>query len=75
MTAAKSKNYLQFSMRTLMAIMTVACVVLALPGGYVLLAVGIVWMLIGAAIVWVLMTFRAPIYRFLSGVKLVEKGD
>ena len=74
MTSTKSKNGLQFSMRALMAIVTVACVVLALPGGYVLLAVGTVWMLIGAAITWVLTIFRAPIYRFLSGVKPDGKG-
>ncbi len=75
MTATKSKNNLQFSMRTLMAIITVACVVFALPGGYVLLVVGTVWMLIGAALVRVLMIFRTPIDRFLSGAKLEEKGN
>ena len=74
MTATKSKNGLRFSMRALMVIVTVACVVFALPGGYVLLALGTVWMLVGAAILWVLMILRAPIYRFLSGVKLNGKG-
>ncbi len=75
MTANESKNHLQFSLWTLMAIMTVACVILAIPGGYVLLAVGTVWMLIGATIVWGLMRFQAPIYRFLSGAKLEKKRN
>ncbi len=75
MTAAKFKIYPQFSMRTLMVFITVACVFFALPGGYVVLVVGTVWMLIGAAIVPALMKFRAPIYRFLSGVKLEERGN
>ncbi len=73
MPPAKSKNSLQFSMRTLMAMITVVCVVLALPAGYVLLAVVTVWMLIGAAMIWVLMVFRAPISHFLSGVKVNQK--
>jgi len=54
-------------MRTLMIFITVACVVLAFPGGYVLLVVGTIWMLLGTVIVWVLLIFRATIYRFLSG--------
>jgi len=55
-----------------MVIITIACVVFALPGGYVLFVVGTVWMLMQAAIIWVLMIFRRPIYGFLSGVKLEE---
>jgi len=62
-------------MRALMVIVTITCVVLALPEGYVLLAVVTAWMLVGAAIIIVLMIFQAPIYRFLSGGKLKDKGE
>jgi hypothetical protein len=72
MTAVKTKTGLQFSLRTLMVIITVACVVLALPRGYVLLAVGVVWALVAAAVTWVLMLCRRPIYHVVSGVKLDE---
>ncbi len=74
MTTADSSNGLQFSMKTLLGIITLACVVLAIPGGYVLLVVGTVWMLIGAALVRVLIIFRVQIYRFLSGLKIADKG-
>jgi len=75
LTVAKSKHDLQFSLRTLMVIITAACVILAFPAGYVLLSIGVVWMLLGTAIVRVLLIFRAPIYRFLSGVKMEEKEE
>ncbi len=74
MTSDTPNNGLQFSLRAMMAIITVACLILAFPGGYVLLAAGTIWMLIGATIIWVLMIFRAPIYRLLSGVNPDENG-
>ena len=74
MTAAKSSNGLQFSMKALLGIITLACIVLAIPGGYVLLVVGTVWLLVGAALVRVLMISNVPIYRFLSGLKIEENG-
>lgn len=74
MPGVTSSNRLQFSMNALLGIVTLICVVLAIPGGYVLLVVGIVWMLIGAALVMVLMIFRVQIYRFLSGLKNADEG-
>lgn len=69
MAAASSRNRLQFSMKALLAIFTLTCVILAIPGGFVLLIVGTLWWLIGAALVTVLMFFKAKIYRFLSGLR------
>lgn len=74
MTPTKPKNGLQFSLRALMVIVTIACIVLAFPEGYVLLAAVTAWMLVGAAIIIVLMIFQAPIYRLLSGLKRKDKG-
>ena len=74
MTAANSSNRPQFSMKALLGITTLACIVLAFPKGYVLLAVGTVWLLVGAALVGVLMIFKATIYRFLSGVNIGNDG-
>ncbi len=74
MTTANHNRDMQFSLRTLLAIITVACMILAIPGGYVLLETGTAWMLLGAAIVWVLMIFRSPLDRFLSGAKPKEEG-
>jgi glycerol-3-phosphate acyltransferase PlsY len=73
MTEAKPEYKLQFSLRALLTVTTVTCIVLALPSGYLLLAVGVIWMMLGVAISMVLLRFRAPIYRILSGAKLKEK--
>ena len=70
-----SNSELQFSVRGLLILVTVACVVLAFPGGYVLVVIAAVWMLVGAAIAWVLMKFRRPLYRLLSGVRVDERDQ
>ena len=72
MTAAMSNNGLRFSMKALLGIIALACVVLAIPGGYVLLVVGTVWLLIGAALAKVMMIFKTPIFRALSGLESQE---
>jgi hypothetical protein len=73
-----SKTGLQFSLWELMVIITIACLVLALPAGYVLLAVGLAWLLLAAAITGLLWLLRAPINRFLAGAgesRADEPGD
>ena len=67
MKPVEPNNDLQFSMKTLLGVVTLACIVLAIPGGYVLLIVGTVWLLIGTSITKVMLIFRVQIYRFLSG--------
>ena len=67
MAETEPKSELRFSMRTLLVVVTVACLVFALPGGYVLIIFGTAWALIGAAILGVLLKFRGPIYRLLAG--------
>jgi len=73
--AANSKHDRQFSLWTLMKVVTVFCVVLAFPQGYVLLVIGTAWMLLGWAILWFLIAFQTPIYRLLSGVKRSRQDD
>ena len=68
----RSKSADQFSLWSLMALVTVVCMVFALPEGEVLLVAFTVWVSLGALILSVLLLFQAPIYRLLSGTKQVD---
>ena len=58
-----------------MAIVTIVCVVMALPEGFVLLGTIAAWILLGAIIVGLLMFIQAPLYCLLSGVKQKKKNE
>jgi hypothetical protein len=57
----------QFSLRSLMIGVTIACVVLAMPQGWLLLTVGMAWTLLAGLIAWPLVAFYGPIYRWIAG--------
>ena len=67
MAETEPNSELRFSMRTLLVVMTVACLVFALPGGYMLIIFGTAWALVGAAILGLLLKYHVPIYRLLAG--------
>lgn len=62
-----AKRDSQFSLKALLAGMTAACVVAALPGGVVLLGILAAWIALTAAVFAILLAFRARIYRLLAG--------
>ena len=64
----------QFRLSTPMTIVTVTCVVLALPAGYVLLGTIIAWALLGALIMIMLILFQAPLFYLLSVVKQKKRS-
>ena len=77
MNMATQRNDVEFrfSMRALLIALTVACVILAFPSGYLLLLVGMGWFLLQAGIIWFLVKFRTPIYRVLQGNKKFKESE
>ncbi len=67
MTDASADDCVRFSMKSLMLLITIMCVVLALPGGYVLLAVACIWLVLVAAVASLLIVFSKTINRWLAG--------
>ena len=72
-TSTKPKISRKFSLRSLMILVTVVCVVLAFPAGHILLGLISIWLTIGVAILAVLSVLQYPLYRILSGVKESDK--
>jgi len=68
-TAAKPNQNRQFSLRSLMILVTIVCITLAFPSGHLLLGVITLWLILGSGIVLILFSIRHPLYRFLSGLK------
>jgi hypothetical protein len=66
---ATRKHSRQFSLRSLMILVTIFCVVLAFPAGHILLGFVLVWLIVGAVILSILTSLRRPLYRILSGEK------
>ena len=64
----------QFTLWTLLGLVTIVCVILAMPQGYVLLATLGFWILLGAVILSLLVLFQAPLFFLLSGTKKRKNG-
>ena len=75
MSVEKPNGGLQFSLKSMLLFTTLICLILTLPRGFILLAVGIVWILFLAGIAKVLILFKVPIYRLLSGLKVGDEGE
>jgi hypothetical protein len=58
----ESKRRYQYSIWALLVLTTAICVLLAVPGGYLLLVTLGLWILIGAGIMVVLLVLQAPVY-------------
>lgn len=67
MTSARPHGRIRFSMKSLMIIFTVACLVLAIPKGYVLLITVFAQTIVVVATAKLLLVYNKPICRLLSG--------
>jgi len=72
--AVKPKHNRQFSLRELMIVMTIICLFLALPGGYILVGLILIWATLQAAILGLLTAIQKPLYRVFSGEKVSDKS-
>lgn len=75
MASANHERGFHFSMKSLLIALTIACLVLAIPGGYVLLLAGGAWFLLATAITLVLIRYRAGISRLLSGTPSDDRSE
>jgi len=74
-STAKPKHSRQFSLRELMIVMTIICLFLALPGGFILVGLILTWATLQAAILWLLSDIQKPLYRILSGERITRKSQ
>lgn len=56
----------QFSMRAMMITVTLFCVVLAVPQGWVLIVAIFGWAALTALVAWPMVVFYRPIYQFIA---------
>ena len=63
---------MQFSLKSLLVLTTITCVVAAIPKGYMLLILFFAWLTAIAVIPAILFRFRNPIYRLLAGCEAAE---
>jgi len=55
-----------------MIVMTILCLFLALPGGYILVGIVLTWATLQAAILWLLTTIQKPLYRLCQTLTMVS---